>query len=365
LGDGAVAGFAPSRLPNPFLTWEKQKSVNFGVDLAFIDNRVRFSVDHFQAKNSDLLLNVNVPAITGFSNSLQNIGEVKNSGWEFVMSTINLKNKFQWSTDFNISTYKNEVVRLGPNGDPIFVGANVTMIGQPIGMFFGWKTDGIFLNQAEVDRGPVFSPLSINRSRPGDVRFVDISGPDGIPDGIIDNFDRTIMGSPYPDFYYGMTNNFSYQNFTLSFSIQGSHGNQVLSAFGNGALSTRGRLPAFAYLNNYWKSEEDPGDGKTLRPNDQPTGNARGQFSDRWLDYGSFLRVNNITLSYSMPNQIVKNVGLNSARVYLNATNPFTFTKNLNFNPDVSSSGNSLEPGRDNNDYPLPKSIVIGMSVGF
>ncbi|HSJ69873.1 MAG TPA: SusC/RagA family TonB-linked outer membrane protein, partial [Anditalea sp.] len=284
LGDGAIAGFAPERLPNPSLTWETQESINMGLDLAFFDNRMRVSVDHFRAKNTDLLLNVNVAGITGFSNSLQNIGEVNNSGWEFVLSTVNFKDKFLWSTDFNISTYRNEVVRLGPNGDPIFVGANVTMIGQPIGMFFGWLTDGIFLNQAEVDRGPIFSPLSSTRSRPGDVRFVDVSGPEGVPDGTIDNFDRTIMGSPYPDFYYGLTNNFSYLNFSLSISLQGSHGNQVISAFGNGALSTRGRIPAFAYLNNYWKSEDDPGDGKTVRPNDQPTGNIRGQFSERWLD---------------------------------------------------------------------------------
>ncbi len=365
LGNGAVAGFAPARLANPFLTWEKQKSINIGIDLAFLNNRIELSVDHFQARNTDLLLNVNVPGITGFNTALQNIGEVKNTGWEFVLSSNNVAKKFSWSTDFNISTYENEVVKLGPNGDPIYVGANVTMIGQPIGMFFGWLTDGIFLNQEEVDKGPIFSPLSTNRSRPGDQRFVDISGPDGVPDGIIDNSDKTIMGTPYPDFYYGMTNRFSYQNFSLSISLQGSQGNQVISNFANGALSTRGRIPAFAYLNNYWKSEADPGDGKTLRPNDQPTGNARGQYSQRWLDYGSYLRINNIIMSYILPDKIFQNLGLRSTRIYINATNPFTFTKNLNFNPDVSNSGNPLEPGRDNNDYPLPKSIVIGFNVSF
>ena len=365
LGGKAVAGFEPARLPNPNLTWETQKSVNIGVDIAVVKNRIRLSVDHFQSKNIDLLLNVNVPGITGFSNSLQNIGEVKNSGWEFSLSTVNLDGGFKWTTDFNVSTYTNEVVKLGPNGDPIYVGANVTMIGKPIGMFYGWLTDGIFLNQEEVDKGPIYSPLSVNRSRPGDTRFVDVSGPDGTPDGIIDNFDRTIMGSPYPDFYYGMTNNFSYKNITLSVSLQGSEGNQVLSAFGNGALSTRGRIPAFSYLNNYWKSADDIGDGRTVRPNDQPTGNIRGQFSERWLDYGTYLRINNITLSYTLPGKIFEKIGINSTRIYINATNPFLFTNNLNWNPDVSTSENPLEPGRDNNDYPLPKSVIMGLSVGF
>jgi hypothetical protein len=110
-------------------------------------------------------------------------------------------------------------------------------------------------------------------------------------------------------------------------------------------------------LNNYWKSEADPGDGKTLRPNDQPTGNARGQYSQRWLDYGSYLRINNISLSYILPEKISQRLRISSTRIYINSTNPFLFTKNRNFNPDVSDSGNPLQPGRDNNNYPLPKAL--------
>ncbi|GAA4412823.1 TonB-dependent receptor [Nibrella viscosa] len=365
LGETAASGFAPGKLANPDLTWEKQKSLNLGIDAAFFNNRITLNVDYFRSRNTDLLLNVNIPGITGFSNTLQNIGEIQNTGWEFVASAVAVNKAIRWSTDFNISTFRNQVVKLGPNGDPIYVGANVTMIGQPIGMFFGWLTDGIFLNQAEVDKGPVFAPGTRNRSRPGDTRFVDVSGPSGKPDGIIDNFDRTIMGSPYPDFYYGMTNNVSYKNLTLSISIQGSQGNQVVNMARNGALSTRGRIPALAYLNNYWKSETDIGDGKTVRPNDQPTGNVRGNFSQRFVDNGSYLRVNNVTLSYALPNPIYQKLGLNAARVYLNATNPLIFTKYTNFNPDVSNSENPLTPGVDNNDYPLPKSIILGLNIAF
>ncbi|MBA4140661.1 MAG: SusC/RagA family TonB-linked outer membrane protein, partial [Segetibacter sp.] len=176
-GGGAVAGYVPARPANPGLTWEKQQSFNIGLNASVFNNRLSLSLDHFQSRNTDLLLNVNVPAITGYNTALQNIGEVKNTGWELAVNTVNLKGKFGWSTSFNISTYKNEVVKLGPNGDPIFEGGSVTRIGQPIGMFYGWLTDGIFLNQAEVDKGPVFAPGTINRSRPGDMRFVDISGP--------------------------------------------------------------------------------------------------------------------------------------------------------------------------------------------
>ncbi len=365
MGETASSGFAPGKLANPNLTWEKQQSLNMGVDASFFNNRVRINIDHFRSRNTDLLLNVNIPGITGFSNSLENIGEISNTGWEFVASTATLNKALRWSTDFNVSTFRNKVVKLGPNGDPIYVGASVTQIGQPIGMFFGWLTDGIFLNQAEVDKGPVFARGTPTRSRPGDTRFVDVSGPKGLPDGIIDNFDRTIMGNPYPDFYYGMTNTFSYRDLTLSISIQGSQGNDVVNMARNGALSTRGRIPALAYLLNYWKSESDIGDGKTVRPNDQPTGNVRGLFSQRHLDQGSYLRVNNITLSYALPDPLFKKIGLSAARVYLNATNPLLFTKYTNFNPDVSTSDNPLTPGTDNNDYPLPKSLILGLNIAF
>ena len=364
-GAGAVAGYVPARPANPGLTWEKQQSFNLGLNASVFNDRLSFTLDHFQSRNTDLLLNVNVPAITGFNTALQNIGEVKNTGWEVSVNTVNLKGKLEWSTNFNISTYKNKVVKLGPNGDPIFVDGSVTMIGRPIGMFYGWLTDGIFLNQQEVDKGPIFAPGSVNRSRPGDMRFVDVSGPNGKPDGIIDNNDRTIMGSPYPDFYYGMTNNFSYQNFSLNISLQGSKGNSALNIARSGALSTRGRIPTLSFLKNYWKSEQDPGDGKTPRPNDQPTGNVRGLFSQRYMSDASYLRVNNISLSYLLPVKVSERLALSSARIYITASNPFLFTKYTNFNPDVSTTENALTPGVDNNDYPLPKSLLIGLNIGF
>lgn len=365
LGGVQVAGFAPARLANPSLTWEKQASTNTGVDMAFFKKRLVLTVDYFQSRNTDLLLNVNVADITGFSTALKNIGEVKNTGWEFVLSTVNLTKKFEWTTDFNFSAYRNKVVRLGPSGDPIISGGNITMIGQPIGMFYGWLTDGIFKSQAEVDKGPVFGPGTSARSRPGDLRFVDVSGPAGKPDGIINSFDKTIMGSPYPDFYYGMTNRFSYRNISLSISLQGVHGNQILAESRRSTYSGRSRFRNAASQLNYWKSEQDPGDGKTPRPNDAPTGNQRGEFSQNWLDTGTYLRINNITLGYLLPEIFCQKIGGKSFRVYLNATNPFLFTKNLGFNPDVNNNENALTPGRDLNDYPLPKSLILGLNIGF
>ena len=365
LGGAAVGGYAPGRLSNPTLTWETQKSFNVGIDASFFNNRVTLGIDHFQSMNYDLLLNVNIPDATGFSTALKNIGEVKNKGWEFVLNTVNLKDQLQWSTDFNISTYQNEVVKLGPEGDPIISGGNITMIGQPIGMFYGWLSDGIFMNQAELDAGPIFNPGARDRSRVGDVRFVDVSGPDGVPDGIINSFDKTIMGSPYPDFYYGMTNTFSYKGISLSIGIQGSYGNEILALSRAQLANNRARFRQLSILNNYWKSEEEPGDGNTPRPNDTPTGNFRGEYSQRWLDAGTYLRINNITLSYLFPSQVSEKLRIKSTRVYMNATNPFIFTKHVGFNPDVSRSNNSLTPGNERYDYPLQKSIIIGLNLTF
>lgn len=363
-GGTAAGGFSPGRLANPLLTWETQKSFNIGVDASVFKNRISLSVDRFQSRNYDLLLNVNIPLITGFSTALKNIGEVKNSGWEFVLSTINLNKKFKWTTDFNLSAYKNEVIKLGPEGDPIIAGDNITMIGKPIGMYYGFLTDGVFKTQAELNQGPIFNPGAADRSRVGDIRFKDVSGPNGKPDGVISSFDNTIMGSPYPDFYYGMTNRFSFQNVGLSVSLQGSHGNDVYNnSFGSGS-ATRARVRVYAYNNDYWKSEQEPGDGIAPRPNDAPTGGVRLP-SQRYLDHGTYLRVNNITLDYVLPVKITQRLKVTTLRMYLGASNPFIFTKYTKYNPDVSLNDDPLRPGVESNDYPLPKSLLVGLNLNF
>ncbi len=365
LGNAAISASSPGRIANPFLTWEKQKSINIGIDASFFERRINITVDRFYSRNTELLLNVNIPNVTGFSTALQNIGEVKNTGWEFVLNTVNVNsNKFNWTTDFNFSTFKNEVVRLGPEGDPIYVGNNVTMIGQPIGMFFGFLTDGIFKTQAELDKGPIFNPGAADRSRVGDIRFRDISGPAGKPDGIINNFDKTIMGTPYPDFYYGITNRFSYGNLQLGVTMQGSQGSEIYNLSRDGGYSGRARVRGYAFSNNYWKSESEPGDGVTPRPNDTPKGGFRLP-NQKYLDNGSYLRINNITLSYNLPGDLVKKLKISGLRFYANATNPFIFTKNTAFNPDVSMNNNPLSPGLESSDYPLPKGLIFGANIKF
>jgi len=358
-----ASGYAPQRLANPLLTWETQRQINLGADLSVFNSRLQLTVDYFKSKNDNLLLNTRVPAVTGFNTKLLNIGEVGNTGLEFSLTSLNVKQEFEWATSLNLSTYKNKVLKLGPNGDPIYSGGSVTMIGQPIGMFYGWLTDGIFMNQAELDQGPIYNPGAKDASHVGDIRFKDITGPEGVPDGVIDINDKTIMGSPYPDFFYGMTNRFSYKNISLSVSLQGSYGSEVLAISRVSSANTRARYRQLAFLNDFWKSEEEPGDGNTPRPNNAPTGNYRGTYSQHWLDNASYLRINNITLGYIIPNRLYKKLNITSLRVYLTANNPFIFTKYQGFNPDVDFSGNTLEPGVDQNDYPTAKSFLLGLNL--
>jgi TonB-linked SusC/RagA family outer membrane protein len=362
-GGDAVGGYAPAQFANSLLTWEKQRSFNTGIDASVLDSRITLSADYFKTINHNLLLDVNVPLITGFNTSLENIGEVENTGWELTVSSVNVDRAFKWSTDFNVSAFRNKVTKLGPEGAPIISSYHITKIGEPMGMFYGYLTDGVFMNQAELDAGPVYNPGASDESRVGDVRFKDVSGPDGNPDGIVNTFDRTIIGSPYPDFYYGMTNRFAYKNWSLTVSLQGTQGNMVFSNSDN-FLYTRARYKQLSIVSNYWVSEDQPGDGESPRPNNNPTGGLR-QKSTRFLDDGSYFRINNINLSYSFPAAITSKLSLSSLRIYATATNPVLSTKYHFFNPEVSNNSDPLEPGVNNYDYPVAKSLVLGLNLSF
>jgi hypothetical protein len=165
-----------------------------------------------------------------------------------------------------------------------------------------------------------------------------------------------------------MNNHFTYKNFSLNISLQGSYGNQILSEARVGATNGRGtRLRMYSIMKDYWISPEQPGAGtsNSFRPNDTPTGNNRGSWNDRYVDTGTFTRINNITLGYLVPSKIVSKLTLSSLRVYVSSNNPFTFSKNTSFNPEVSARSNNLQPGNDLNDYPIPKSVMIGVNVVF
>ncbi len=354
-------GISPATINNQDLSWEKTSSYDIGLDFGLWQDRVYGAVEYFNSTTSDLLLAVQVPAALGFTNALTNIGEVVNKGFEFTLTSRNIIGKFRWTTDINFATIDNEVTKLGPSGDPILSSGgagnrHITQIGSPIGSYFGYQTDGIYQSQAEIDAGP---EDRIATPRPGDFRWEDINN-----DGIINADDRTIVGNYLPDFTYGITNNFSYDHLSLSFLIQGVEGSEVLN------LTRRHMGNGEANYNSYrdwterWRSPENPGNGEIPRANRQ-TGNSNNRPSNYQVEDASYLRLRNVTLSYSFPENSFAGT-LAGLRIYLSGTNLLTITDYLGFNPEVNNIEDNVNvQGEDYGAYPLSRVFTFGINASF
>mgnify|MGYP002777899777 CR=1 FL=1 len=362
-GLGAVVnGLALQNIANDRLSWETMTQGDVGLDASLFNNRVSVVIDYYNKINSNLLLNVPVPQSTGFSTSLVNIGKVRNRGWEFTLGLRNRAGKLGWNTDFNLSTNRNVVLALGPSGDPILVGAgaansHITQIGSPIASFFGYQLLGIFNSEEEIKANPTWG--GSRPSRPGDARFADING-----DGNVLPNDRTIIGNWVPKFTYGLTSRFTYGPLDFSFIIQGVQGNQVfnLSRFQQFGNTTVNQL---RYVQNRWQSPTQPGNGMVMRYNIRNTG-GNNDLSSFFVEDGSFFRLNNVTLGYSLPAGLTKKLALQSARVYGSVQNAFMLTKYLGYNPEVSTSGTDpLRAGTDFGGYPLARTVMLGLNLNF
>ena len=355
-------GIAPSTISNQDLSWEKTASFDLGLDFGFLDDRIYGSLEYFKSTTSDLLLAVQVPSALGFTNALTNIGEVVNKGFEISITSRNLTGALKWTTDFNFSTVDNEVTKLGPSGDPLLStgGAgnrHITKIGEPIGSYFGYKTDGIYQNQAEIDNSGIVDQIAT--PRPGDFKWVDVNN-----DGFINSADRTTIGNYLPDFTYGLNNRFEYDNFEFSFLLQGVEGNEVLNLtlrhMGNGEANYN----SYSEWNNRWRSESQPGNGLIPRAN-RIGGNSNNRPSDYQVEDASYLRLRNVTLAYNFPESALGDK-INNLRVYLSGTNLFTKTDYLGFNPEVNNQDdNTNVQGEDYGAYPLSSVITFGLNAKF
>jgi TonB-linked SusC/RagA family outer membrane protein len=367
LNNAAVGGYFPNRIANPGLRWERQREINLGADLGLWQDRVVFGVEYYVRRNSDLLLNVNVPGITGFQTALRNIGEVENRGLELTLGLRNTFGKLRWNADLNYSFYRNEVKALGSLGEQILQSpagfsefSSITKVGYPVGMFWGWITDGVIRTPEELAAAPRFAPGTASATRVGDFRFRDLNN-----DGLIDGNDRDVMGNPHPRGFFGITNSLSYGGFEFNFTVQGVLGAQILQAERYFTANMRGRHNHLAIYNQYWRSVDEPGDGVAPRAHNNPTGNNRAAWSTMQLDNGSFVRVNNVTLAYNLPTALVQRIRLGGARVFVNATNAFTFTRYTGYNPDVSSNGSAVLPGIDSNSFPVARVFSGGINLTF
>lgn len=349
-----------NRLANEYVSWETMRSFNLGVDISMFSNRIDLSIDTYKSNTDGLLLDVNIPAVSGFVTSLENIGEVENRGLEIAINSRNITGRFNWDTGFNISFNRNKVLSLGGSaGDFIDSGDfNRTVVGKPMGLFYTRVTDGIFQTMEEITS--YYAQTGVQNPQPGDRRFKDING-----DQVIDNNDMDFTGDPNPDFIFGFTNNFRWKNFQLNIVINGSYGNDVYYR-DPAALNLNGNVNNNFWARDRWRSPEQPGSGNIPRAVFGFT-----TYSDISSDFyvvdASFMRLSNATLSYTIPEKITRKINIENTRIYISGQNLVTWTKNYpGFDPEIGSGGtNPLQRGVDVGIYPLARVFTLGCNLTF
>ena len=367
VGGTTTQGLYTTTKPDPNLKWEKTGQVNFGIDATMFNNHINTSLDIYYSRTNDLLLEVPVPVLTGFESSLTNIGSLRNQGIEFNVTSHNIIGEFSWTTDFNISSNSNKVLKLGNENSPIYVNTNnaisKTEVGQPIGNYFGYKILGVlsstdvttFENGGNKGKGWAASP----GSEAGDPKVYDASG-----DGAITSDDRIILGNYQPDFTWGMTNTFTFKNFDLSFMLTGSQGGEIMNQNARFLGEFNGDRNAYASVYNYWRSDNNPGDGMTPKPRTINTG-ILGESSSYWVEDGSFVRLKNIRLGYTFPIKTVNSLGITNLRLYINMENIHVWSDYRNYDPENSTFQSGYLVGYDYGAYPTPFQATFGVNVSF
>ena len=385
-----------SNLGNPELEWEKTQYSNAGIDAAFFGWKLNFSVDVYNRLTDGLLIQIPLPLYSGTSGTgaiappFINVGTVRNRGLDLHLSSRNIIGNgedFNWTTDFTLSHNKNKVLKLNTDGAslPGYLGNEIvaqTVVGGSIGDFYGYKVDGIFATASDFETHalPTDTDGNVLPVRPtsggvwyGDLKFKDLNG-----DGVITEKDRTYLGSPIPDFQLGLGNNFSYKGFDLNIFFSANIGNEVVNGMritGENPLTQYGYLKS---LNDYAQlalidpngSASDVNNVYVANPNTTIVGlrnsdsNRNNRFSDKYVENGSFIRCKNMTLGYTMPNEWMQKMHINSLRMYVSVTNPFLITKYKGMDPEVGS-WNPLAAGIDYGFYPQARTFTLGINVGL
>lgn len=365
-GNTVVVGNSASNIGNPSLQWEANKQLDIGVDFALFKSRISGTIDYYDKKSEDLLIQNPIPLTAGVPNPpIVNIGSVRNSGIEFAIFTRNLTGKFKWSTDFNISYNENEVLDIGSNsaGEPLEipgqniplsnVPTNLTVAGRPVGAFNMYIFEGMWQLGEEAEAATWFNAV------PGDPKYRDLNN-----NGLLDAGDRAFVGNPHPKFIGGMDNTFSYKNLSLSVFMNFATGNKLYNTARN--LFSRGVpfVQNFAEAADFW-TPDNP-NATSPRPSQGGTTTTLATLaSTRFLEDASFLRVKNVALTYDLPGKIFETSFISSAQFTLSATNLLTFTKYTGLDPEASSRESLLSAGIDYTPYPNTKQYNLGVKIGF
>lgn len=352
--NGAVALTAA----NPDLKWETSTQSDIGVDAELFDGRFQFTSDVYVKKTSDMLYAAPIPLVSGTAPPVQNVATAENRGLELSLNYRNFDHPLHFSLGGNVAFIKSEVTGLGRGGEPVYSGlvqsananASKTDVGHPIASFYGYVTDGIFQNQAEIEAAAFQS----NETAPGDIRFKDLDG-----NGVIDANDRTYIGNPTPRFTYGFTSELEWRGLELNLFFQGTQGNDIY------VNTTRFD---FAFVNRpasalqRWTGEGTSNSEPRANLSD-PNQNVR--ISDRFVEDGSYLRLKNLQLGYNLPKKWINRAHVEKMKLYFSGQNLLTWTRYSGLDPEIGSVGSSLEIGIDRGFYPQARTIMGGVSVTF
>jgi TonB-linked SusC/RagA family outer membrane protein len=349
-----LSGKSIAGLNNAGLGWENTKELDLGLDIAFLQNRIKFGYDYYHKTTDQLLYTVDIPISSGFFNFATNVGKLAFWGHEFTLSTQNLTGKLKWNTDFNISFNKNKALALGTANAAIFGDNTITTVGQPIGQLYGLVWEGVYKNQADFDASPKYVGAQV-----GMVKFKDVNG-----DGVVtnDDNDKTVIGNSAPKAIYGFTNTFSYKNFDLSIVAAGAFGNKIINTSERFTTNLDGTFNVLKALDRRWRSETDPGDGIYGKVIAGTTGQERDWSSSHFVYNASYLTIKNITLGYLFP--FANNKYIHGLRLYGSVQQAFVFTRYPGNNPEVSAAG-GLFSGSDYTTYPVPRTISVGVNLNL
>lgn len=394
-------GYFPANLSNPKLKWESSEQFNAGIDFAAFNNRLEFTVDVYKKQTKDLLMQVFTPGHIASNDwmSIQtpysNIGKTQNVGIDVQINVRPVVTKdFLWNAALTLSHNKNKVVALNDDSQVLYGNVDwyapfqtVTMFktGQPMGVFYGYETEGFFMNEADIighatqTGGNVPYANRIDKDSGawvGDIKFRDQNG-----DGVIDEKDQKVIGDPNPDVTFGFTNTFTYKNWELNIGLTGQIGGDILnwSRYKIEGLSSIWDNQAISVLDRVQIGKIDPDGGNDISnlqvvgggKNGVPRfssldGNQNNRMSDRWIEDGSYLRIQNISLAYTLPERWAKKAFLQSAKIYVNLQNVYTFTKYSGYDPEIGAyNQSSLLQNIDRGRYPTPRTYTLGLNLSF
>jgi len=368
-GVDQISGIAVTQLANPNVKWERTNSLDLGLDVGFLRDRITVEMDYYNKKTTDLLLDQSIAPSTGFQTLFGNDGAMLNRGFEIAVATQNLTGKFKWNTGFTFSFNQNKVLSLGSNNSPIYVGSLkpdgsadfespfIVQVGEPINSIYGYKYAGV------LQKGDPALTTTQKNAQPGDPKFVDEDH-----NGTIESGDRVILGTGVPDAFYGLTNTFMYGNFQLDIVTQAQTGGSLLNLMKE---DLEYPLSNGNTLNTVPKDVWSPTNTSGTIPATGFYGSYGGWVNSNYVESSNYIRIKNVNLQYNFPAGMLKNVGIAGLSIYVNAQNLVTFTKYTGLDPEVGNltdnTALSQNGGRgiDFNAYPVNRMYILGAKITF